>query len=533
MISETVMLICFSISLAAGGFWMLKDSLTLGLDRAAAMLGSSFFGRSHMVQVLIYTGVIILVSLVLFFILKKLSGVAENVNKTALILCFIIIFIMLAILCFEQTLRRDDYWEIHDSQNFGFPDFLLFEFRAINGRYFSLLLRSMYAFFDPEQYIHIALFINLILLFCVCTYLSHVCLDYCLKFHPVYLSFGCGMLLMMAALFVSPKIWEVWFWGSGTFVYGVGITLGIGILAFYLDACRGNAHIILTLICVTCACGCSELVAASVCAFGVGILIINTFYFHGRINKSLLIFTLWSLACVGFILIFSNSANYAGELSSGNSGSGNNLILHFLKQLPFFLRESFLTICAFFYSRLEYIVFLCGISFYLGTACSLKPFRKLPVFLGIILMFLTAIAVLTMNIFMHYIPGRVLNIPLLWCFLACSSLFFLLGAKVSAGTGKLAPMVCAILLCVPAAVLYKDSIPLLRNIYSGWHERDEMILSIKDKNQPITVCTIPVIGSYPWDLSDDPNFETNLVASVYYQVPQIIGGEPCFSVDDF
>ena len=60
-----------------------------------------------------------------------------------------------------------------------------------------------------------------------------------------------------------------------------------------------------------------------------------------------------------------------------------------------------------------------------------------------------------------------------------------------------------------------------------WHNRDALIQAIEDKSQPVTVCTVPTIGSTSWDFSADPDFEFNQVGAVYYQVPQLIGGESC------
>lgn len=146
-------------------------------------------------------------------------------------------------------------------------------------------------------------------------------------------------------------------------------------------------------------------------------------------------------------------------------------------------------------------------------------------------MILTSVGALTMNIMMHYVPGRVITIPLLWLFIPMAVCVFLLGTAVDPGAvspaAKVVPAACSAFLFIPVCVLYKDSAPLLRDIHEGWRYRDAMIRSVEDKSQPLEVCTIPVIGSTDRDLSVDPDFEINLVTAVYYEFPQIIGGEPC------
>lgn len=531
MFAELIIPGLFSLSIALGFFWLLREPLNVCLERIAGVFGKSFSGRSPMVQYAVYGLIICAAAFLLFLLLKKLSRCDKNLLKIIVCICLAGILVLLSILCFEQVLRKDDNWEIHDAQHYGFPGFLLLEFKAVCGRYFSLLLRSMYAFFDPEQYIHVMLTVNIVCLFAACYYLARVLLS----FHSGELTFPhvltCGICLALACLFLSPKIWEVWFWGSGTFVYGVGITLAITILALYLDACKGNLHVLLTLVCITCACGSSELVTASVCGFGVLIVLINWLSGNTKRNLPLILFTLWSFLCAGFVLFFSASAGLAGYLSSGEYGASFGILDHFLKDLPGILTESVTTLWRFFHSRLEYALYLAFAAFLLGIGFPRMKVRTMPFFLGMVGCVLIAIGALTMNIFMNYVPGRVLTIPLIWLFLPVAAVCFRLGtllnSKVNAPFRKVVPVACAALLFVPVCGLYQDSIGKLRDIHEGWRYRDAAIKAIEDKSRPITACTIPVIGSIDRDLSEDPNFEINLVTSVYYNVPAIIGGDPC------
>lgn len=379
-----IIFVILSFSLSMGLFWLLKEPLTSVLEWAAVRMVSSFSGRSAAVQQFIYIVIVAASGCVLYFLLKKLSRADRKISETFVIVFLAAVLAMLFVLCFEQTLRRDDYWETHDAQKYGFPGFLLLEFKSVNGRYFSLLLRSMYAFFDPELYIHAALAVNIGCLFAACIYLCRTLLF--LSGHKVTMSRSLtgGTLLALSALFMSPKIWEVWFWGSGTFVYGVGITLAIAILALYLDACRGNTHIPLTIFCITCACGASELITASVCSFGVGLLLINWITGNKKRNKPLLFFTLWSFLCTGFVLVFSASAGYAGELSGGDAAGPGGFFGSLLLKLPGLLYESAGMLADYFYSRLEYAVYLMIAAFLFGIAFPKKKLNAVPILLGIV-----------------------------------------------------------------------------------------------------------------------------------------------------
>ena len=172
-----------------------------------------------------------------------------------------------------------------------------------------------------------------------------------------------------------------------------------------------------------------------------------------------------------------------------------------------------------------------SIAFLLGIGFPRMRIKSSSLILDMVGCVLISIAVLTMNIFMNYIPGRVLTIPLIWLFLPIAVVFFHLGSilnpKINVSLRKVIPVACSVLLFIPVCGLYRDSIGKLRDIHEGWRYRDAIMRSIEDKSQPVTACTIPVIGSIDRDLSEDPNFEIYLVTAVYYQVPEIIGGDPC------
>ena len=136
------------------------------------------------------------------------------------------------IICANQILRRDDYWEIADAHSYGFPGSLIFEVTHHNGRYLSWGLKSMYAFLPPIPFSSILLVLNIVLLTTGFTITARSILDHNTdhsnspagnKFTFPALLAGIGLAANAVLLASNP--WEVWFWGSGTMVYGLSISL--------------------------------------------------------------------------------------------------------------------------------------------------------------------------------------------------------------------------------------------------------------------------------------------------------------------
>ena len=430
MSGEVILTAILSIILSLCSSWLWKTSIIAGLDKVTSIFGKPFSGRSEAIQNIIFGIVVIVLAALLFLLLKKIIGVDLKISKTGIILCIVLILVLFSVLCFEQVLRRDDYWEIHDSQTLGFPGFLVREFKSVNGRYFSLFLKSAYALFDPEKYIHFMLAAVLLSLYAACVYFSKIVLELWGFQDSAIQPFLCGLGLTLAAVFLSPNLWEVWFWGAGALIYGVGIVLAMAILGLYLDASRGKPRYVLSFFCITCACGCSELVTASICAFGVGFILINWIIGNGKHNKPLFFFTVWSFLCVAFVFRFSASVGYASSLANNGGGESANFLLTFFQRIPGLLAESVNQLCRFFYSRLEYVLFLSLVFFLLGITVRLKKIRHLLLVLFALLMILIAVAALMMNVFMNYVAPRVVTIPLIWVFLPIAMTFYLLGARL-------------------------------------------------------------------------------------------------------
>ena len=125
MFAELIISALFSLSIALGFFWLLREPLDVCLERIAGVFGKSFSGRGPVVQYAVYGLVICAAAFLIFLLLKKVSHCNKKLSKIIVCICLAVILVLLSILCFEQVLRKDDNWEIHDAQQFGFPGFLL------------------------------------------------------------------------------------------------------------------------------------------------------------------------------------------------------------------------------------------------------------------------------------------------------------------------------------------------------------------------------------------------------------------------
>ena len=513
------------------GIHLFKADITGLFETVFSLFGRSFSGRSPLIQNLFLAGAGLIFTIALALLLGKTAGMSEKLYNILTIAGFALILFVIASICFTQTIRRDDYWEIHDSRAYGFPGFLEYEFFNINGRYFNLLLKSVYAllpFRSITLYINTLLFLNFVCLWAAGTRLVRNLLQSFTDQISRHLTAGMGMCLALGAVFVSPKPWEVWFWGGGTFIYGVGITLAVLTMALYLEALGGKPRWALTFIAVTCACGCSELTTASVCIIGAGLILIDRLWGSRHWNRPLIIFTLWSWLCTAFALFFSGSGDFAGQLVTENASSGAGRVMDSL-------RTAAETLAAHLYGQIEPILFFAILFFILGMSFRfVKGYIKPAAALALLLV-LTAFPVLAINTYMGYTPARVVTIPLFWILIAICGVCFLLGGtlrrRVKLTAVRLTPLLTVLLLCLLSGAFYKDNMPELRNIRSAWKYRDQQLSAIADKSRPVESCTIPIMGSRSYDLTEDPNFEINIVTAVYYGFPGITASRPCLPPD--
>ena len=516
-------LLILSVLLATGFSRLFRTELTALLERMFGLIGKDFASRSASTQTL---GFFLVGGILCGLLYLILCRIRERENTRAVIIISLAVMLLLtAILCFEQIIRRDDYWEIFDAQKYGFPGFLFYEYTEINGRYFSLFLKSFFNFFDPQTYIRVSLLINFILLGWGCTLLADRMLDLGGRSASRLTKIVLGTVTAAGVVLMSANVWEVWLWGAGMFIYGIAITMAIFVLVLYIDAIRGKPKYLLTLLVVCCACGGTELVTASVCAFGPGILILNRLFGERKWNKALILFTLWSWACTAAILLFSGSAATAVSIQSrdpNSAAAGQNLVTQLIGLLPAMVR----TLWGYTLSKKNYLLLFGLMALLFGSRFKgLKVSGKAWAGISLLLV-LTAGAVLMINLPLGYVPARVVSIPLDWVYLAVMGSCFILGSKLKIQSSALIPAICAVILCLHVGGFFREFIVMLDNNRLGWEYRDAQ-LKAETSEGTITACTLHVPGSVRLDIDEDPTYGFNAVMAYYYGLEAVTAGDFC------
>ena len=516
-------LLILSVLLSTGFVHLFRDEISTLLDLMSGFVGKDFSRRSLSTQTAALFLCGGLLCCLLFAVLRR-APEGKGLH-TVIIICLAVLVLLTAILCLEQTIRRDDYWEIHDAQMYGFPRFLIYEFTASTGRYFSYFLKSFYKFIDPLTFIRVGLFINLVLFGIACTLLTDRLLALCGGDADRMTKSVLGIITAAGVVFISPNIWEAWLWAGGTFIYGVSFMLAIFVLVLYIDALRGKPKYVLTLFVVTCACGASELGTASVCAFGLGILILNRLFGERKWNKALFLFTLWSWGCTLAELLFSGSASYAVGLQSGSQAAvsaDQSPLIRFVISLP----STAAALWEYLWSKKNYFLLFGLMSLTFGTR-----FKKAKISGKVwggssLLLLLTAIGALGINTTIGHTPARVVSIPLGWVYLILSGSCFILGTKLNLGRGALVPVLSTVILCLHLGAFFRENIVMLDNNRLGWEYRDAQ-LKAEDGSKPVTTCVLHVPGSVRPDLDEDPTYEFNIVTAYYYDLPAVTATEFC------
>lgn len=487
------------------------------------IIGKSFSQRGKLIQM----EVIVFCALLTAFLVTRLIS---NKKRNAAVIWFslAVCVSLLCIICAFQTIRRDDYWEIHDAHFYGFPEFIRYEYVTFNGRYFSLFLRSLYQFVTPTVYMNILLTINILSLCSAFIYLMKLLSDV-LSVQERYIG---GICSALGILFMSPNIWEVWFWASGTFVYGVGIMFAIwaSVLMIDIEISSGpkTTRTIAAAVCIFCACGCSELITASVCFFSLMILILPRLLYKRAWNIRNVLLTLESWALTVLILLTSGNFVNAGRLSEEQGRTFTDLLLSF----PGKVLISADTIIRYTYSRLEYLVLFAGLFFILGLCFTWKSIPLKTLFSAIIVLFITAAGVLTINALIGFMPARVISIPLDWILLGISLLMLQVGSYVrnkfvpDADLRIVSGLISLALLTI-AGHFYLRNIGTILDIRTAWIARDQVLSAMGGSDVPVETCAIPVMGSGQADPSDDPTRDFNIVTAYYYGFPSITADHIC------
>ena len=506
--------------LARQKFLPLLDTLTNRL------VHKSLSQRSERVQLIAVLVSALLVSVFVFRLISLLKN-----KKPVRILCVLLCAILISILCFLQTLRRDDYWEIRDAVKYGFPGFIRYEYVNICGRYFSLFLKSLYPFFLPD----VNLFINCLLIASFLLLFAGCCL--LLKLIPGCFTavdiLGGGMMIALGIIFMSPNIWEVWFWGGGTFIYGIGNALTIIAASLMISLELGTENLtmktIAAAVCIFCACGTSELNAASVCALSLLIFFVPKIIFGRKLNRRNACLVLFSWVLTLLVLFTSGNLKGAGQLYGYETYMD---IMTILRVLPEKLLVSVNSLCQYFLARIEYALIFMSLAILAGICPGTSPVPVKITCTVAVCLIITAIGVLCINSILDFMPPRVISIPMAWVILAFMLLAYHFGTRfrqlffLKTDLTAVSALLPLVLLTV-AGWFYLNHVSLVRDIRDAWIERDRELHSFSGTENPVETCAIPVLGSAAADPGEDPGGEFNIVTAYYYDIPSVTANHLC------
>ena len=524
------------------GLWICyREGITAKLDETAVSLfGKNVTGRNVLIQTAVFGG-LFLVSILIPLLFDRFfcrEGKRSRFADAAVLALLAVSAGYFYRICAEQVLRRDDYWEIADARTYGFPGSMIIEIRRYNGRYLSWGIRSLYAVFDPIPFIRILLFVNLAVFTAAVSLLVRQALK-CRKGTEDHQgarlqSVVTAFIIVTGSVLLASNIWEVWFWGSGLMVYGLGITLCVLGTALVLriamdDSRRGWKLVFPALICFL-ACGCSELCTASLAVFLTVILIWKRCVSKVW-DKRLIFFLAEVCACCLFIFLLSGSLSYAGDYAHVSGGNAENIISGLFGNFSGKINWVLTVLWGFTFINYRQWILFIGLFLLIGSQFDFSgKTRKRFVLIALILV-ITAHAVLFINAIVDYMPPRVAAIGICWLILAVVLLCFAAGSalpgKMPGQTDRAKIAFAAFILCLISGSFYHRNIGELLTIKGSWVIRDIILRQQAGSTEAVETCSLPNMGSSRDDIRKDPEDEYNIGTARYYDFPAIYAVKRC------
>ena len=504
-----------------------------------SLFGKNLTGRNPLVQIAVF-GVFLLICVLLPILLERLISRNADYSRLADAVILLIASVpagQLLVICANQVLRRDDYWEIADARKYGFPGSMFYEIRQWNGRYTGWALRSLHAVLPNIPYIDIFLFLTLVLLTAGTSMLVYRLLKSQISFSSVNTGLRvkallAGIGLTLSFVLMSSNIWEFWFWGSGTMIYGFGIAMCVLSVALVLNAADEPLPGKMILPAVTCflTCGCSELCAASLASFILIILIWKRIVTKKWNHQVLFFFT---EICILFIaiLLLSGTLRYAGNWGNSEQPDNINTFRKLAEWLPGAAGWAVNGLYGYTFIKSRQLLIFLGIAFLIGTNLVIdkKAYRKYLILA--VLLAVVAHCVLLINTLLNYVPPRVITVGICWFVTAMALLSILSGSFLVQGkerwNGSIKLIFCALLLCLLMNKFYSENIDNARNIRQSWYIRNYLLEQYKDFSEPVKTCSLPSPGSFREDILEDPEDEFNKAAALFYQLPGISADLRC------
>ncbi len=524
------------------GLWIyFRREIAEKLDETAlSLLGKNLTGRNVLIQALVFGGLFLISVLIpLLFDHFLCRDGKRGRLADAVILGFLTVpAVQFARICRNQMLRRDDYWEIADARAYGFPGSMFFEIKRYNGRFLSWGLRSLYAVFDPIPFIHILLCVNLAVLTAAVSLLIRQVLQ-CRQGQEdragVWLqSVVTAFVIVTAFVLLASNIWEVWFWGSGMLVYGLGITLCVLAAALVLqiasdDSRHGWKLVFPAVICFL-GCGCSELCTASLAVF-LAVILIWKRCVSKAWDKRLIFFLAEVCICCLLIFLLSGSLDLAGEHAHVSGEGATGIAAGLFKDLPGKLNWTAVVLWGYTFINYRLWLLFIGLFLLIGSQFDFSArIRKRFLLIALALVF-TAYAVLFINAALDYMPPRVASIGISWLVLAAMLICFaagsLLPGKLPGRTDRAKLVFAAFILCLISGNFYSRNINELRTIKGSWKVRDAVLRQQIGSDETVETCSLPNPGSSRDDVPNDPADEFNIGMASYYQFPGVFAEKRC------
>ena len=493
-----------------------------------SITGKELLGRNIVIKIAVIGGFILLCA-ALFLAWNRLCAkeTARPITNAVTALIAAVPFALFLVLCANQTLRRDDYWEIADAVRYGFPGSIAYEFENHDGRFLSWLLKSLYAVFDPIPYIDIVLFLNLLLLFAGWYLLADALFPTKDRLRSLLL----GVCGMVGSVLLASNIFEVWFWGAGTMIYGVAISLTVLAFALVLRLVRRTdspkSALILPAVCCFLACGGSELCSASLLAFLFYTIIwlrVTRKKWDGRV-----IF-LFVEVCVilAAVLLLSGSVNLAGGHVSADEDA--SFLSNIGDRLPAAVSWALLSVWEFALIRWKYWLVYLAAFFLLGIGSGFGAKERKQFVIAAALLIVTANAVPFINGIVNYMPPRILTVSICWLLGAGALLAFALGSLLPKPAFRSLWTIAAVMVCLTAGQLYHNEIATARSVRADWARRDAELAPLAGSGADVISCGLPCPGSSGVDIFPDPTNDFNQAAAKYYGFATISAPEKCVDV---
>ena len=505
--------------------------------------GKSLLTRNLFIQIAVLSGSFLLIFFLPIFLQKlffrRIDLTKNSAARVSILIPLIVIFVCFSILAWNVRLKRDDYWEIFDAQTFGQFMFIGSSYLNLMTRYTSLFLKSFYALFPPVLYIDSCLILCFVMIFYGLSLINKLFLENFSKIQDIptlnLISFVMGGNETVALLLMSPKIWEIYLWGSGAFVYAFGIGLTIlsinCILRIILGKSKSSGFFIFTSILCILSCGCSELTTISFCIFSFALLIgFRLFYHHpSGWNKTMIFF--WILSWIAALFSFAAPGGKARADSFVQISTVNSFFILIISRISDAFQTGLDVITGFFLYRLDLLVFFLLVSFLLGLLVEIRKEKiKQLLFIIFVLLFASFVCILP-NALLHYVPTRVVGIPWSWIYLSSCLLTFTAGSLLVKKPSKEYLYVSLIIgTIIPMCIFgsfFSNSIDMVKRIRLEWEYRDQILQTIDKQPTLIETCQIPVLGTDMMDVLENPQDEFNKIIAEYYGINKITATDSC------